>query len=517
MTFAPMGTFLPADDLWVRLSRNYTRLEEQKYWPANVYQREGGARRWPGDIEGRTLLSWTLLSRATGRAPRFLEEMLERWPDEVNERGYFGHDYGELISEQQLSGHGWMLRALAELDCDRPDLGSRALAEPIVERLFLPTRDSYAGYPIDPKGREEAGEYAGTHLTQVGRWILSTDVGCFAIGMAGLVDAVGRFGDDRAAHLADEMIDRFLEIDLLAIRAQTHATLSGCRGLLRRADQTGRDDLVTAAAERFDLYRDFGLSETYANLNWFGRPQWTEPCAVVDSIMVAMDLWRRSGDPHYLEFAQLAYFNGLGHGQRANGGFGCDNCPGADGETDLFFKTTESHWCCTMRGSEGLARISEYQVAHDADTIVLPFGLPGRIRTGGMDLVIGSDYPHGARWALENRGSTELRVRLFVPSWIEFGEDRGPRWEEVTIGPGSTTTVAGRLVSTERPLLEATKALWTGDHDEFASDRTDRLVTTMIGPLVYAESEHGSAPICDDYRRNDMSIEHSRKRLLHRG
>ena len=75
-----------------------------------------------------------------------------------------------------------------------------------------------------------------------------------------------------------------------------------------------------------------------------------------------MELWKHTQNQDYLEQAQLIWFNALGHAQRSNGGFGCDNCPGADGEVELKFKVKEAHWCCTMRGAEGLFRINETQV-----------------------------------------------------------------------------------------------------------------------------------------------------------
>ncbi|TVQ22891.1 MAG: hypothetical protein EA382_11230 [Spirochaetaceae bacterium] len=517
MRYVEPGAFTAADDLWTRLSMNYTRLEQEKYWPQNVYQRERQAQKWPGDIEGRTLLSWVALARATGRAPRYVGPMLERWGDEVNASGYFGREYGDDISEQQLSGHGWMLRALAELDRYDPGAGAADRANTIVERLFLPTRGAYRAYPIDPAGREAAGEYSGTHQKRVGRWILSTDVGCFAIGMSGLVDAWERFRDDRYTALIDEMLERFLEIDLASIRAQTHATMTGCRAILKlaearaeaRGEACGDAALVAQAESRFRLYVDSALTETYANYNWFGRPQWTEPCAVVDSVMVAMDLYRLTRKPEYVEFAQLAYFNALGHGQRSNGGFGCDNCVGGDGETDLFFKTTESHWCCTMRGSEGLARVAQYQIAEVDDGLLLPFGLPGEYRSGPTHLVVRSGYPKAAEWTFENRGSQPLSIRLFVPTWVTVSGAGSPvgadRLLAVVVPAGGSAVVSGSLIESTRPVHSATTTS--------APSLSGYGVRTR-GPLFLADYPDGAGPICDDYLRHDMRVEGSRKAFL---
>ena len=496
--FVPLGAFHADGDLWIRQTLSFNRLEQAAYWPQNVYQREKAFEKWPGDIEGRTLLAWILLAQATGRDPHYLDRMLAMWPDEVNAKGYFGKIYADGISEQQLSSHGWVLRALSELEAWKPGGSARELAQPIIEKLFLPTMGAYAQYPIQPSEREDAGSYSGSQTKQVGPWILSSDVGCYAIGMSGVIDAYIAFGDERLVPLVNEMVDRFLEIDLVAIRAQTHATLTACRGLLRWADASSRPELVPAVERIYALYTGKAWTETYANYNWFGRPRWTEPCAVVDSLMVAMELWRRTGKTQYIEDAQHIYFNAIGHGQRANGGFGCDNCPGADGSTDLQFSIPEAHWCCTMRGGEGLARMDQYAVALDGGTVLLPFGLPG---TFG-DLRVDTGYPKSAEWTFSNHGETPLSVKLFIPEWVD-GIPNG--WNSIELAPGRTQTLSGILKEGERDVLPAT----LGQNPEMKGYKV-----RFKGPLVLAKYGDEWHPVCDDYLRGDMRKEDSAKQLL---
>jgi len=527
--------FLPKADLWTRLNRNYARLEEAKYYPQNVYQREKEAEKWPGDTEGRTLLAWILLARATGRPPRYLDEMLAQWPAEINARGYFGKIYTDGISEQQLSSHGWVLQALAELHraagagCQwARHHDARALAQPIIDHLFLPTSGAYADYPIDPAEREAAGEYSGSHAKQIGPWILSTDVGCFAIGMTGLIDACEAFAmTDRTRPLIEAMVDRFLAIDLSAIKAQTHATLTGLRGLARWSRMTDNSTLWAEIETRYQLYTDCAWTETHANYNWFGRPRWTEPCAVVDSLIVAMELWQQTGKSAYLEQAHLIWFNALGHGQRSNGGFGCDNCPGADGSTELTFSVPEAHWCCTMRGAEGLYRMCGYQVFPNEETLTLPFGLPGDFgdeATSGAhpekSLRIESAYPHAAEWHLTNTGTHALTVRLFLPSWVEHlrTADKGvadhahaaafdihDSFATLRLGPGERRSLRGTLVETTRHVLPATSR---------QRPETSALTLRQSGPLILARYGDDWKPIFQDYLRGDMSKETSSKVLL---
>ncbi|MGF1451956.1 MAG: hypothetical protein ACFB21_07785 [Opitutales bacterium] len=515
MRFCDFGEFLPTGDLWTRLCRNYARLEEETYYPENVFKREGVNTKWPGDAEGRTLLAWVLLGQATGRAPRYLAGTLARWPHEVNEAGYFGRQYSDGISEQQLSGHGWVLQALAELERWLPEGPAWQRAQPIIDNLFLPTADAYAQYSIDPSQREAAGEYSGSHLKQLGPWILSTDVGCFAVGMAGLIDACEAFGQQtRLKTLIEAMLGRFLAIDLVTIQAQTHATLTGCRALLRWARLTRQADLVDEVAKRFELFTATAWSETYANFNWFDRPKWTEPCAVVDALMVAMELWRLTSTTTYLQQAQVIWFNALGHGQRANGGFGCDNCPGADGSTELAFSVPEAHWCCTMRGAEGLARMTQYCAAREGDSLFLPFGLPGDYMAGESRLSVHTSYPRNATWHLANGGSEALPVALFLPPWIAGIPERGDDgWLRLTVPAGEVVEINGHLTEGERPLLPPTTRF--AEQHGVSAVTGQPLAVRYRGPLLLADYGGGDwRPIADDFLRHDLRKETSAKTLL---
>jgi hypothetical protein len=467
--FSDLGEFVPTGDLWTRLSRNYNRLEEEKYWPENVFQREVAHEGWPGDTEGRTLLAWVLLAQATGRAPRHLEQTLRNLPDELNGSNYFGKIYIGGISEQQLSGHGWVLRSLAEMHRWSGTAATAIFAKPIIENLILPTAGRYANYPIDPADLGEAGEYSGSQYKQLRGWLLSTDVGTVFNCLDGIVDIYDVLEDNRLKPIVEEMISRFLEIDLAGVKAQTHASLTACRSILRWADIMGDSALVDAVEERYLVYADQAMTEHHANFNWFNRPEWTEPCAIVDSIMVAMELWRHTENSRYLEDAHLIYFNGLGHAQRFNGGFGLDNCPGTDGSDELRFTALEAHWCCTMRGAEGLARMTQYCLAVKDRTLMLPFLLPGETIRRGVHLVVDSSYPLGMPTEIRatpvvNTEQQIDKISVFVPSWItncraESGlpgehdtiEPEG-QWMTLPIAGQSTWRISGQLVEESRPV-----------------------------------------------------------------
>lgn len=458
-------------ELRERLERNFTRLESPRFQPNAMGCFRDPDYDWPGDMEGRTLLALTLLEQAAGHPAVYLSETLARFPAHMNPAGYFGKtSSANLIDEQQLAGHGWVLRGLCERYLETKNPAAFQLIENIINHLALPTKGAHASYPIFPADRVNTkGDYMGTAVQQLGPWKLSTDIGCDFIFMDGVTQAATILQRADVNALADEMVARFLEVDLAANKAQTHAALTGIRAILRWAAFTGRPELLAAAEQRFQLYLAEGMTENHANWNWFGRPTHTEPCAVVDAFMIAVQLWQQTGKPAYLEQAHLIYYNALGHGQRANGGFGCDTCLGAETAT-LKIKIMEAWWCCTMRGAEGLSRAAEYAFMQERGALILPFFHPGtaRLETAGgvLQVETKTNYPYEGELRLKvvSAPPEPVEIRLFVPSWAK----------------SPTITLAGK-VSAARPLGQflAIKAVFrAGDELVYRFDQSVRTEST---------------------------------------
>ncbi|MHB1355963.1 MAG: glycoside hydrolase family 127 protein, partial [Anaerolineae bacterium] len=229
------------------------------------------------------------------------------------------------------------------------------------------------------------------------------------------------------ADLLEEMIASYAAIDIRHLSFQTHATLSALRGVLRYYGLVGRAQDLALVRRVYALYRTEAMTENYANYNWFGRPTWTEPCAIVDSFIVAHQLWQYTGETSYLEDAQRILYNGMAYGQRSNGGYGCDICAGAN-TPDLAPKvdTFEAPWCCTMRGGEGLARAIEYSHLLEQDRLYLPYfgsslaAMP--FTDGDLWLVQRSDSPHSGVVQIEivkDGPPTPKTLCLYIPSWVQ--------------------------------------------------------------------------------------------------
>lgn len=423
---APFGQTTLKGELALRVERNMQRLEEEKYWPQNVFLTEEQSLDWPGDTEGRTILALTLDAQASHRKPQYLDEIIRLIPSHLNDMGYMGTIHPGIAHEQQLSGNGWMLRGLCEYYQWKKDDSVRRIISSIARNLFLPLTDKFAVYPIRPEDRVQGkGAESGSIVASQDGWMLSTDVGCVFIGMEGLIHAYAVLGDQDLRKPIEALIDRFLQVDLTGIKAQTHATLTACRGLMRYAELTGESRYVREAETRFRLYVENGMTENYENYNWFDRfNTWTEPCAIVDSYMLAVQLWQQTQNPEYLEYAELIYYNALCHTQRHNGGFGCDNCPGkAIGSRRLAVSTPEAHWCCSMRGGEGLSSAVRYTCFSQGKSVWMPFFRPGQysmpLSQGSLDFEVTTGYPFDGRVELTVKGNSagKVTLRLPAPSW----------------------------------------------------------------------------------------------------
>ncbi|MBO9633917.1 MAG: glycoside hydrolase family 127 protein [Chitinophagaceae bacterium] len=424
----PFEAITIGGEMQTRALKNFDRLESDIYTPEKVFPQKHDhvSDEWPGDYEGRIILGLTLQARATQRTPRYLEELIRLIPQKVNAKGYLGPVMKDSILEQQLSGHGWFLRGLCEYYEWKKDPAVKTVINNIIQNLALPTRGFHKLYPIDPAERnKQTGEAIGTTQSSIGRWKLSSDIGCDFIFMDGVVQAYSVVPSPELKALIDEMVARFLEVDLLAISAQTHATLTGIRALLRYYSLTGEVSLLEQAEKRYLLYRNTAMTENFENYNWFGRPEWTEPCAIVDAYMAANQLWMYTQKPLYIEDAQHIYFNALGHTQRFNGGFGLDNCTN-DTTHLLQVRAFEAYWCCTMRGGEGLAKAIQYNYFTGPNTVYVPFfgNNTAEFDLSGRKLILQqtTGYPFTGKVQLTVKQATAgqpVNIALFMPSWTK--------------------------------------------------------------------------------------------------
>jgi len=415
-------------ELTIRMEKSFQRLHDKKYQLHIEDSRDSGG--WPGDWEGRTLLGLIHLSKVLNQTPKYLNEILDFLFKVTREQGYFGAKVikGEA-DEQQLSGNSWFLRAICELYQWTGDERALHTIKMMAENLLLPMLGKYNEYPNRPEQRVFEGKASGEKIDgMVNGWHTSSDIGCAYIMLDGATQAFEILKSNTVKQLSDgleqlilEMIENYRKIDFLGISAQTHATLSGARGILRYASLIKDEKLYDFVEEIFELYKNYGMTENFANYNWFKRPLWTEPCAYVDSFMVAMQLFQKTQKRAYLELAHYIYYNAFGFGQRSNGGFGCDNCVGSESVILMPQKDSyEAFWCCTMRGADGLTTVADDAVFEDNGKLYINFFFSGEYTLAdGSIIFIESEYPVIGKTRIKYIGQNEKTVILYIPSWAE--------------------------------------------------------------------------------------------------
>ncbi len=336
------------------IKKSFSRLSSPDYYIDNLFRGEDYD--WPGDWEGRALLAFCRLYSVTGQKIPAMDKMVEMLPDKTNGEGFFGGKFDpSAVDEQQLSGHSWYLRGLVAYAELFPQSIAMEYAQKTVHNLFIPALKQYESYPIE-RGVNTSGGVSGNLDGKIGNWRLSTDVGCAFIPLDGLAHYYAATKDEQLKTLLEAAIVKFMSLDKVGLKMQTHATLTAARGILKYYEATADKKYLTYVTETFRLYTQYGMTATYENYNWFGRSHeeiWTEPCAVVDSMILALELYRLTGEEDYRTLARRIWFNGLQFCQRVNGGAGPNSCVD-DSRPVLKIEMYEATFCCTMRYTEGL-------------------------------------------------------------------------------------------------------------------------------------------------------------------
>ena len=411
-------------DLGARCGLLYARLEKKEYRPETILNMDQAG--WPGDWEGRTILALVRLAQTTKKEPAYLHEIVKTVLAGRNAKGYLGNILpdGE-VDEQQLSGHSWLLRGLIAYYEYTGDKTVYDAAVTIGKNLFLPAKEAYASYPAAPGSRDLGGEAAGHVAKVVGKWHISTDTGCAYIPLDGVSALYALTKDEELGALLRVMTEGFFALDLKGLHVQTHATLTALRGILRMYGVMQQEEDLCRAENVFCTYLDYGMTASYENYNWFGRPQWTEPCAVIDCFMVASGLYRYTEKPNYLHLMQRMLYNGMGAGQRTNGGFGCNTCTGAadvEGSELIREHCKEAYWCCSMRGGEGLSATAQYAYFTSGSTVTIPYFTDSRVclsvGDGKLVLTQHTAYPYQGKAEFcveENTVTGPVTLRCYLP------------------------------------------------------------------------------------------------------
>jgi hypothetical protein len=415
--FLEFEDITPAEGLLLKRAR-YTYEMYRDYTPEHVltlnYSTTPSDKAFPGDTIGRYILSATLLARALHEPePETLKKVMAALPAMLNAEGYLGWVLPPDRADETGLSNGMWSNGLTEYYLWTRDATALKMNRNVFTQIILPIREAYYYYysPEKTDGRIQ--------------WVHCTGDTAQAFG---IIDPATRgyalFPSRALRKEINELIRLYQKIDHVEIKAQIHAVLFTTRGILRWYEIEHNPRHLEFAEDLYRRYRQLAMTEDYENYNWFGRPDWTEGCAIVDSFTVAVRLWRLTGKAEYLEDAQHILFNGLLANQK-DGDFGVNNCVGPTNQ--IFLKAGEAApWCCSVWGGKGLARAIQYGYFRQEDQLMVT--IPGnstvtaRLPGGILTLKQTTGYPHenGIRFeVLASESRRKRTLAVFLPSWIK--------------------------------------------------------------------------------------------------
>ncbi len=407
-------------DLLRRMKLNRKRLKSAFYRAPKIFEQSPT---WPGDWQGRCILALTSLYFAFAGYPKEqesvkkqLDTIFQELPSHLNEDGYFGKRFdGTTLDEQQVSGNSWYLRGIIEWYQITKSPDVLEMIKKMLENFVLHIAPFYQHYPLTPRHDGGVGGHEEEHVED--GWRLSSDIGCAFIMLDAMSEAYYLLHWESLKEVVASVIDAFEKIDFVKLKCQTHATLSCARGILTFYRATGEKRYLELSKKIFSDYQEKGMTFDYSNINWFGRPNtWTEPCCIVDSLVLAGQLFEDTGDTSYAQLFNRIYLNAFRLAQRGNGGAGCNTCLFGDSNSIKGF-LYEAYFCCTMRFAEGLRFAKKYSASWRKGKLYLLLPQEGEFLINDTKISIEGDLYVDERMEVRIENFEQpFDIYLYVPS-----------------------------------------------------------------------------------------------------
>ena len=402
----------------IKLNKNRLLCYDDTY--EDLYKKDASMS-WPGDFVGRYILALSSLYEGLDDQNdkddvlKKLKSIVDERNNHINEHHFFGKVFNpKLINEQQMSGNSWYIRSLVAYYKITKDRSVLDEINDIIDNFLLKVAPFYALYPS--KDERDNGNVDG-HLEDkpVKGFLLSSDIGCAYILLDAFVDTYSITKDERLKKAIEEIIGLFRKLDYVNLRFQTHATLTCTRAILRFYNLTKEKDYLDLAIEIFDKYQKYGMTLDYQNINWFNKlDSWTEPCCVVDSFILAHDLYLYTNDNKYLKLFNKITTNGIRIFQRNNGGAGCTTILSSK-QSILKCFMYEAWFCCSMRFAEGLLYLSKSRlIKMDNDSYLLMY--PDKYDKDGISIDV--DYYY--KKMISVKSSKNMKLSIYIPDGFEI-------------------------------------------------------------------------------------------------
>ncbi len=398
-----------------RMLLNKNRLLNYDNTYKDVYKKDMSMS-WPGDFIGRYSLALSSLYSALDKVSD-KEEVLNELKKVVSERRKYVNKHffmgplfnDSLINEQQLSGNSWYIRSLVSYYRITGDSEILDEIKCIIEELLLKVWPHYSHYPL--KDKREIGDVSGhTSLTPIDGFILSSDIGCAFILLDAYTDVYELTKDSRLKEAIEYIIDIFMKIDYVSLMCQTHATITCARSITRFYKLTNDTKYLDYARKIFSDYENYGMTLDYENINWFNKiDSWTEPCCVIDSFILAHDLYLITKDNKYLKLFGRISTNGPRIFERDNGGAGCASILYTK-DSILKCHMYEAWFCCSMRFGEGLKCLSLSRLIELSKDKYLAL-YPDKYDKDGISL----DIDYYCNKSIKVKSNKDIDLLIYIP------------------------------------------------------------------------------------------------------
>jgi hypothetical protein len=284
-----------------------------------------------------------------------------------------------------------------------------------------------------------------------------------------------------------------------------HGMLLAMGGFLDLYETTTDNSYLAAAITVWeDVYHHFMLASGIVPESFKApRDIYAEGCGVADWFMFNLQLWKITGQPHYINLAERILYNGVFHTQRPSGHFGCVTF-GVDPWLLTFEHYPEAWWCCTKHGARALHEAFSYIYCSDnADSVWVNFFVPSR-----TELVVkGTPVTLEQRTIYPQVGKVELKIAPLAPTTFtlrlrlpDFATFSGLKVNNQVVQPNYSqgyVLLTRQWEAGDQVELEFELNIWLGDHNRqyfsYILNCTDdgiflgnRQIGFFYGPLLLA-------------------------------
>ncbi len=212
-----------------------------------------------------------------------------------------------------------------------------------------------------------------------------------------------------------------------------------------------------------------------------------ETCKTYNMLRLTRHLICATADPHYGDYYERAFFNGILGTQEPESGMLEYYVPQESGFQRVFGTACDAFWCCTGTGVESYAKMADSIYFHDADSVYVDLFIPSRVewKEKGITLEQRTGFPQeqGTTLTVHTGNPAEFGITLRVPAWAGAGVQasvNGKVWE-TPADPGAWLNIKRTWKDGDQVRLELPMKLhaWPMPDDP-------NLVAFMYGPVVLA-------------------------------